>query len=306
MSGRIGRPRGGTLPARTSWSTASSNIVWGQRGNFLSIPTDCPQRDERLGWLADAQIFARTATASTRRRRLLHQVADDVADAQSPEGAFPDVAPRMIDLADGAPAWGDGGVILPWMLLPRSTATRRLPRERHGGDGRLGRLPPRGQTPNLLWQNNRNNDFGDWLTSGPTPRRSCSAPPTSPTTARTAGAEIARVLRPRRRRGGASTTSSRRIQGRRSSSPTSDRRTAGSRARRRPATSWPWHLTCCRTICDQAALAAAPGRYRGAGRRLTTGFIGLPGPPADPDARSAHRRRLPAAAATEASRAGAT
>ena len=85
------------------------NIDWGQRGNFLSIPTDCPQRDERLGWMGDAQIFVRTAAGNRDVAAFFTKWMDDVVDAQSPEGGFPDVAPRLVDLSDGAPAWGDAG-----------------------------------------------------------------------------------------------------------------------------------------------------------------------------------------------------
>ena len=72
------------------------NINWGQRGNFLSVPTDCPQRDERLGWLADAQVFLPTATLNMDVAAFITKWGDDVLDAQSPEGAYPDVAPRLV------------------------------------------------------------------------------------------------------------------------------------------------------------------------------------------------------------------
>jgi alpha-L-rhamnosidase len=91
-------------------------IDWGQRGNFISIPTDCPQRDERLGWLGDAQIFARTACYNRDVAAFFAKWLDDVADAQDPSGAFTDVAPRLTLSATGAPAWGDAGVIVPWTV----------------------------------------------------------------------------------------------------------------------------------------------------------------------------------------------
>ncbi|MGH3209902.1 MAG: family 78 glycoside hydrolase catalytic domain, partial [Trebonia sp.] len=71
------------------------NIDWGQRGNFISVPTDCPQRDERLGWLGDAQIFARTACYNRDVAAFFAKWLDDVSDAQLPSGAFPDIAPRL-------------------------------------------------------------------------------------------------------------------------------------------------------------------------------------------------------------------
>ncbi|MGP4026031.1 family 78 glycoside hydrolase catalytic domain [Actinomadura sp. 3N407] len=93
-----------------------SNIRWGQRGNFVSIPTDCPQRDERLGWLADAQVFLPTACRNADVGAFFARWMRDVVDAQHPDGAFPDVVPELCLDREGAPAWGDGGVIIPWQL----------------------------------------------------------------------------------------------------------------------------------------------------------------------------------------------
>ena len=92
------------------------NIVWGQRGNLISVPTDCPQRDERLGWMGDAQIFVRTATYNRDVSSFYGKWMQDVEDGQSAAGGFSDVSPRIVDFADGAPAWGDAGVIVPWTM----------------------------------------------------------------------------------------------------------------------------------------------------------------------------------------------
>ncbi len=146
-------------------NTLQRNIVWGQRGNFLSIPTDCPQRDERLGWLGDAQIFARTACANRDVAAFFTKWLADVADAQSPAGAYPDIAPllalRGIDLSRGAPAWGDAGVIVPWTLYQVYGDTRIL-EEHYAGMARwlayIGAA-----NPDHLWRAGRGNDFGDWL-----------------------------------------------------------------------------------------------------------------------------------------------
>ncbi|WP_248927032.1 glycoside hydrolase family 78 protein [Paenibacillus hamazuiensis] len=104
-----------------------SNIRWGQRGNYLSVPTDCPQRDERLGWTGDAQIFIRTASYNMDVSRFFVKYMNDITDFQSPEGAFPDVAPdagwfefkQVSSVKWFAPdnaGWGDAGVIIPWTL----------------------------------------------------------------------------------------------------------------------------------------------------------------------------------------------
>ena len=92
------------------------NIVWGQRSNFIEIPTDCPQRDERLGWTGDAQIFIRTATYNMDVAAFFTKWLVDLEDAQTKEGAFPDVAPHKVAMGSGVPAWGDAGVICPWTI----------------------------------------------------------------------------------------------------------------------------------------------------------------------------------------------
>ena len=92
------------------------NITWGQRSNFIEVPTDCPQRDERLGWTGDAQIFCRTATYNMDVAAFFTKWLVDLEDAQTKEGAFPDVAPHKVAMGSGVPAWGDAGVICPWTI----------------------------------------------------------------------------------------------------------------------------------------------------------------------------------------------
>jgi alpha-L-rhamnosidase len=88
--------------------------LWGQRGNFLSVPTDCPQRDERLGWTGDAGVFWRTGAYNFDIASFTTKWLVDVRDAQSPQGAFTNTAPHVPELGEGAPGWGDAGVIVPW------------------------------------------------------------------------------------------------------------------------------------------------------------------------------------------------
>ena len=92
------------------------NIVWGQRSNFIEVPTDCPQRDERLGWTGDAQIFIRTATFNMDVAAFFTKWLVDLEDAQTKEGAFPDVVPHKVAMGSGVPAWGDAGIICPWTI----------------------------------------------------------------------------------------------------------------------------------------------------------------------------------------------
>ncbi|MFI1398759.1 alpha-L-rhamnosidase [Streptomyces sp. NPDC020681] len=93
-----------------------SNITWGQRGNFLSVPTDTPARDERLGWTGDINVFAPTAAYTMESARFLTKWLQDLRDGQSADGAFPDVAPFISPLGKGVAGWGDAGVTVPWAL----------------------------------------------------------------------------------------------------------------------------------------------------------------------------------------------
>jgi alpha-L-rhamnosidase len=94
------------------------NIVWGQKGNFVDVPTDCPQRDERLGWTGDAQVFIRTAAFNRDVAGFFTKWTRDVDDAQYPDGAYPAVVPNpeVWPIGDGGPAWADAGVICPWTV----------------------------------------------------------------------------------------------------------------------------------------------------------------------------------------------
>ncbi len=93
------------------------NIDWGQRGNFLEVPTDCPQRNERLGWMGDAQVFARTAAWNRDVAAFFTKWQRDLADAQGAAGQMPSVAPHIDGVGDdGGPAWADAAVICPWTM----------------------------------------------------------------------------------------------------------------------------------------------------------------------------------------------
>jgi alpha-L-rhamnosidase len=97
------------------------NIVWGQKSNFLEVPTDCPQRDERLGWTGDAQVFVRTAAFNMNVQGFFHKWMQDARDSQRASGAIPCVIPAVWEDAegpwqDGGPAWSDATVICPWTI----------------------------------------------------------------------------------------------------------------------------------------------------------------------------------------------
>src|SRR5829696_4798930 len=160
-------PHSGSFECSSSLvNKLQENIVWGQRGNFLSVPTDCPQRDERLGWMGDAQIFVRTASFNMDVAAFFEKWMTDVQDAQSPEGAFPDVAPLLrgsglIDLRWGAPAWGDAGVIVPWTIYRTYDDTRIV--ERHYKAMARWMEYLREANPDFIRKNRMGNNYGDWL-----------------------------------------------------------------------------------------------------------------------------------------------
>ncbi len=94
-----------------------SNIIWGQRSNYLSVPTDCPQRDERLGWTGDAQAFSVTAAYNADVLGFFKKWLQDVRDSQSEDGGYTDVTPCVSYCNnDNACAWGDAGIIIPYNL----------------------------------------------------------------------------------------------------------------------------------------------------------------------------------------------
>jgi alpha-L-rhamnosidase len=92
-----------------------SNIRWGQRSNFLSIPTDCPQRDERLGWTGDIQVFGRAATYNADVAAFFRKWMGDLRDGQRADGAYPVTAPVNWAPEHGSAAWADAGVVIPWI-----------------------------------------------------------------------------------------------------------------------------------------------------------------------------------------------
>jgi len=96
------------------------NIVWGLRGGLVGIPTDCPQRDERLGWTADAATMAPSALFLGGTAPVFEKWLVDLSDAQLPSGAYPDIAPTIGVTGSGNAGWADAGVILPWLIYERT------------------------------------------------------------------------------------------------------------------------------------------------------------------------------------------
>ncbi len=156
-----------------------SNIVWSQRDNFLSVPTDCPQRDERLGWSADAQVFWRTAGYAMDVSSFFAKWHDDIVDAQLPDGAFTDIAPsRPLNpyrqsAQPGAPGWGDAPVIIAWQHYLRY-ADKDLLADIYPALKRW-MVHIAEANPDFLRKNAVYNNYGDWLNVGPASNRTMTA-----------------------------------------------------------------------------------------------------------------------------------
>jgi alpha-L-rhamnosidase len=134
------------------------NIQWGQQGNFLDIPTDCPQRDERLGWTGDAQVFSRTATFNRGVENFFAKWLKDVAADQLPSGAVPFVIPNVTGNGTSA-GWGDVATIIPWNLYLAYGDQRVLEDQYSSMKAWVEYI--RGQAKEDLW--NTGFHFGDWL-----------------------------------------------------------------------------------------------------------------------------------------------
>ncbi|MEN1680516.1 MAG: family 78 glycoside hydrolase catalytic domain [Planctomycetota bacterium] len=102
------------------------NIYSTQRANFIDVPTDCPQRDERLGWTGDAQVYITAACLLTDAQAFFTKWLVDLTDGQREDGQFPTVAPLVVASGDGGPAWADAGVICPWAIYETYADERLL------------------------------------------------------------------------------------------------------------------------------------------------------------------------------------
>ncbi|MEV2254495.1 glycoside hydrolase family 78 protein [Streptomyces sp. NPDC050147] len=163
---------------RTGWFESSDpslnrlheNVVWGMRGNFLDVPTDCPQRDERLGWSGDIQVFAPTATFLYDTRDFLRSWLRDLAADQSgdPDGIPPVISPAIplnipVPMPPGNPAmagWCDAAVIVPWVLYERYGDSQVL-RAQYSSMRAWVDAVDRIAGPGHLW--GEGFQFGDWL-----------------------------------------------------------------------------------------------------------------------------------------------
>lgn len=137
------------------------NIIWSQKGNFLEIPTDCPQRDERMGWTGDTQFFAPTAMFNFDGAAFYTRWVENCEDAQLADGSFPHVVPAIMN-AGGATGWGDAALICTY-LVHQAYADTRIIRQRFAAmerymDWLAGKVDDNGLT--------QVGGFGDWLNAG--------------------------------------------------------------------------------------------------------------------------------------------
>ena len=167
--------------------TTSSDLVnhmweiglWGQRGNYLSIPTDCPQRDERLGWMGDAGVFWRTGTYNFDEAAFSQKFIQDIVDAQTTQGAFTNVSPNTLPFAGGgtegtsawnegmvgAPGWGDAGVIVPWTTWVQYADKSAIEKNWDAMQRWLEFIQKR--NPDFIRKNGVGPNFADWLAPDP-------------------------------------------------------------------------------------------------------------------------------------------
>jgi alpha-L-rhamnosidase len=174
---------------RTGWFECSDplvnrlheNVVWSMRGNFLDVPTDCPQRDERLGWTGDLQVFSPTATFLYDTAGLLTSWLADLSADQAPDGTVPVVVPDILDHPPvAAAAWGDAAVVVPWVVYRRFGDAGVLADRFDSMRGWVDRVAELAGG-SRLWDTGF--QYGDWLDP--------AAPPDDPGAATTAHALVA-------------------------------------------------------------------------------------------------------------------
>jgi len=139
-----------------------SNILWGQRSNFVGVPTDCPQRDERLGWAADAQVFWRAASYNANLASFTRKFAADLRGTQVGTPIYGIYAPGTAkpNMGTGA-AWSDAGVIIPWTSWIQTGDTSVIDQNWNAMRKYVDAIDA--SNPDGIWHNNSGTPFGDWL-----------------------------------------------------------------------------------------------------------------------------------------------
>jgi len=154
------KPTGTFSTSNTMLNQLQHNIQWGQKGNFLDVPTDCPQRDERLGWTGDAQVFSRTASFNMNVNNFFTKWMQDVAADQNPDGGMPYVIPTLRSVGGaGSTGWADVTTVIPWNMYLAYGDKRLLANQYPSMKRWVDYM--QGQSKNGLW--NTGQHFGDWL-----------------------------------------------------------------------------------------------------------------------------------------------
>jgi alpha-L-rhamnosidase len=139
-----------------------SNILWGQRSNFVGIPTDCPQRDERLGWMADAQVFWRAASYNMDLSAFSRKFAQDMRGTQAGTPYYGIYAPGTVQPVSGSGAgWSDAGVVIPWTSWLQTGDTGVIEQNWAAMETYLNAIEA--ANPDGLWKHESGTPFGDWL-----------------------------------------------------------------------------------------------------------------------------------------------
>lgn len=145
-----------------------SNTVWGMRSNYLSVPTDCPQRNERLGWTADTQVFAETGSFFANTSSFFHKWMRDLMDCQSEKGGFPGVAPfGQYGVEMMRFGWADAGIIVPWTVWKQYGDTNIINQCWNSMERFINHVYKTKYDHNLLKEENRNYQWADWLSYEP-------------------------------------------------------------------------------------------------------------------------------------------
>jgi len=146
------------------------NITWGQRGNMYSVPTDCPQRDERLGWMGDAQIFSPTACYNRNMARFFSKWLRDIIDCQDEDGAVHDVNPAIVVSGPAKPGWGDAVVVVPWVVY-QFYGDKRIIEESYEGMAAWVNYM-KNHSKNYLYEQE---GYGDWIAVVNSPKKPIGA-----------------------------------------------------------------------------------------------------------------------------------
>ena len=138
------------------------NSVWSQKSNFYGLPTDCPQRDERLGWMGDAEVFWPAAAWNMDVTAYTARVMEDVRSSQSAQGAFPDCIPPFVPTMKlSSPGWADAGVILPYTSWMQNGDTGVVRANWSAMETYMAWIEK--ANPDHVWRKQRGADYGDWL-----------------------------------------------------------------------------------------------------------------------------------------------